>query len=125
MKLRCKGNSLRLRVTRSELATLQACGCVQETIAFPGGSSLSYSLAVDSNADPVQVAFQMGQISVRLSPAQLVSWSEEDQVGVYATLPVTDATHLEILLEKDFACLDLSDEENEDTFANPLAGKTC
>jgi len=30
-----------------------------------------------------------------------------------------------VIVEKDFACLDRSDEGNKDTFANPLAGPNC
>jgi hypothetical protein len=32
---------------------------------------------------------------------------------------------LDLIVEKDFACLDLSDADNEDTFPNPLVGTTC
>ena len=32
------------------------------------------------------------------------------------------AGSLEVVVEKDFACLDRSDEGNSDNFANPLAG---
>jgi hypothetical protein len=32
---------------------------------------------------------------------------------------------LQVLIEKYFACLDKPDEENVDTFPNPLAGTKC
>lgn len=32
---------------------------------------------------------------------------------------------LELILEKDFACLDRSDADNHDTFPNPLIGASC
>jgi hypothetical protein len=32
---------------------------------------------------------------------------------------------LDVLIEKDFACLDRNDKENEDTFPNPNVGTTC
>jgi hypothetical protein len=35
------------------------------------------------------------------------------------------AGSLEVVVEKDFACLDRSDEGNSDNFANPLAGAVC
>jgi hypothetical protein len=53
------------------------------------------------------------------------AWSEESQIGIYATLPIGPAGSLEIAVEKDFACLDGRDEDNQDTFANPLEGKVC
>ncbi len=127
MKLRLKGNSLRLRVTRSELAHLQAGERIQETILFPTNpdAGLDYILEVGSHSQPVRVAFVSQQIVVSVSQDQLASWSGEHQVGIYASLPVTESTALEVAIEKDFACLDLSDEDNKDTFPNPMAGKAC
>lgn len=127
MKLRLKGNSLRLRVTRSELARLQAGQRIEETILFPANNDarLSYALQVGSHSQPVHVAFALQQIVVSVSQDQLVSWSDEHQVGIYASLAINESKNLEVAIEKDFACLDLSDEDNKDTFANPMAGKAC
>ena len=127
MKLRLKGNSIRLRVTRSELARLQAGEHLQETIRFSAGpnATFTYALEVGSHSQPVTVVFVDQQIAVSVSQDQLTSWSGEHQVGIYASLPVDETTVLEVSIEKDFACLDLSDEDNADTFANPLAGKAC
>jgi len=127
VKLRLKGNSIRLRVTRSELARLQAGERIQETIRFSAdpNARLAYVLEISSHSQPVTVAFVAQQIVVSVSQDQLTSWSGEHQVGIYASLPVDETTVLEVSIEKDFACLDLSDEDNADTFANPLAGKAC
>ena len=127
MKLRLKGSTLRLRVTRSELARLQAGQRIEETVLFPGISdpSLRYTLEAGSLSQPVEVAFVSHQIVVSISEDQLTTWSGEYQVGTYASLPVTENTNLEVAIEKDFACLDLSHADNQDTFANPLAGKAC
>jgi hypothetical protein len=127
MKLRLQGSTLRLRVTRSELGRLEAGQCIEETVLFPNSSdtSLRYTLEVGSHSQPVRVAFKSYQIAVSISEDQLTSWSGQHQVGIYASLPVTDHTNLEVAIEKDFACLDLSDRDNQDTFANPMAGKAC
>lgn len=127
MKLRLKGNSIRLRVTRSELARLQAGERIQETVRFSAdpNARFAYVLEVGSHSQPVTTVFVDQQIAVSVSQEQLTSWSGEHQVGIYASLPVDETTVLEVSIEKDFACLDLSDEDNADTFANPLAGKAC
>jgi hypothetical protein len=127
MKLRLKGSSLRLRVTRSELGRLQEGERIEETVLFPAssGTSLMYALEVGSHPQPVQVTFNSHRIVVSVSEDQITSWSGQDQVGIYASLPVTAGTNLEVAIEKDFACLDLSDADNEDTFSNPMAGKSC
>ena len=49
----------------------------------------------------------------------------QSEVGVYTTLDMGSAGSLEVAVEKDFACLDRSDEDNCDTFANPHLGATC
>jgi hypothetical protein len=54
-----------------------------------------------------------------------VKWASTDQVGIEGRQPVDNETSLQILIEKDFACIDGTDEENADTFPNPLAGLKC
>jgi uncharacterized protein DUF7009 len=127
VKLRIKGKSLRLRVARSELARLSAGERVEETIRFAPEPEavLRYTLASDSEGDGVQVRYSPGEIAVIVSVDQMRSWSEESQVGIYARLLIRDAETLEISIEKDFACLDGSDQDNRDTFANPLEGRSC
>ena len=106
---------------------LQAGERIQETIRFSAAPSatLTYVLEIASHSQPVTTVFVDQQITVSVSQEQLTSWSGEHQVGIYASLPVDETTVLEVSIEKDFACLDLSDEDNADTFANPLAGKAC
>jgi hypothetical protein len=127
MKLRMKKNSIRLRVTRSELARLQAHEFIQESVRFASApdAELCYLLRSDAQIQPVTVTYASQQIVVSLSQEQLASWSGDDQIGIYASLVVDSSTTLEVVIEKDFACLDRSDEDNTDTFANPLAGTAC
>jgi hypothetical protein len=49
---------------------------------------------------------------------------QDSQVGVYTTVDIPPEGLLDLIVEKDFACLDQSDEDNTDTFPNPL-GKIC
>jgi hypothetical protein len=127
MKLRIKGNSLRLRVTRPELDALERGGPVAEIIHFgpEAGQSLRYSLSAQAQAAPVAVTFEANAIAVILAQEQLEAWSKDDQVGVYAALEIGHASPLEVVVEKDFKCLDSRGEQDEDAFPNPLAGKVC
>jgi hypothetical protein len=127
MKMRIKGNSLRLRITRSELARLDAGECVVETtkLSAAQNGTLSYSLKGDASVDEMTVNYQPGRIDVLVPVAEMRAWCGNDEVGVYAVLDVGDGESLEFSVEKDYACLDRSVEDNEDTFANPRAGKAC
>jgi hypothetical protein len=127
MKLRIKGNSLRLRVSRSELARFQAGDRIEETIHFTAApdATLTYALESALKSSPVTVRYGPREVTVVLSRDRARMWAAPSEVGVYTTLDVGPAGSLEVVIEKDFACLDGSDEDNCDTFANPLAGTTC
>jgi hypothetical protein len=127
MKLRIKGNSLRLRVSRSEFARFQAGGRIEETIHFSAApeATLTYALESSFRPSPVAVRYGAREVTVILSKDRTRIWSDQSEVGVYTTLDIGPAGSLEVAVEKDFACLDRSGQDNSDTFTNPLAGAAC
>ena len=127
MKLRINGKSLRLRVSRSELATLLAGDRVEETIHFApqAGASFTCALQQDTAAKSPAVHYTDNKVSVLLPPDQAYVWSAPDQVGIAEEISLGAIGSLFLLIEKDFACLDRGEEDNQDTFANPHAGRTC
>ena len=127
MKLRIKGNSLRLRISRSELDRFAAGERLAETIHFApdADARLTYSLVQDASASALQVDYQPLAVALRVPTKLSQTWAHSEQVGLYRTADLGDQGQLEISLEKDFACLDLSDAENADTFPNPNAGRAC
>jgi len=128
MKLRIKGDSLRLRVTRSELThLLKGGGRIEETIHFTAvpQSKLTYALVIAVQTAPVSVEYGFPGLTVIVSEDQLQVLASENEIGIYALLDVGDSRSLEVSVEKDFACLDGSDEENSDTFTNPHAEANC
>jgi hypothetical protein len=127
MKLRIKGNSLRLRVSRSELARVLAGERVAETIRFAAApeAKLTYALERGAHAGGANVRYCAQEVTVSLSVEQVERWSQESEVGVYTMVDIAPEGSLEVIVEKDFACLDRSDADNKDTFANPLMGSAC
>jgi len=127
MKLRIKGDSLRLRVSRAELARLLAGERVDDTIHFgpTPEARLTYALESVSGGVCASVRHSATEIAIILSEGQLRSWGEAGRVGIYTTVDVGLAVRLELIIEKDFACLDRTDEDGEDTFANPNALEVC
>jgi hypothetical protein len=114
MKLRFHANSLRLRLSRSEVTRLAEIGRVEETIAFAPGKDLSYT--VESGPSAAVVAELEGSRIRVLLPANVAkNWIESDQTGIEGG----DGT-LRVLVEKDFQCLHRESEEDADAFANPL-----
>ncbi len=127
MKLRINGNSLRLRISRSELARFQAVRRIEETVQFTADpeAKLTYALESASQFSPVKVRYASNEVTVVLSEDQVSIWADAGEVGVYTALEMGQAGSLDVIVEKDFACVDRSDAENSDTFPNPHAGATC
>jgi hypothetical protein len=64
-------------------------------------------------------------VAVLIPADQANAWGTTDEVGIAEDISLGDLGTLAILIEKDFACLDRSDEDNHDTFPNPNAGTSC
>jgi len=126
MKLRVKGNSLRLRVSPSEMARLLQTGRIEETIHFAPqeDAKLTYGIEHAATGQEISVRYRPQEVMVVLSTDAAHQWAEGEQVGICGAFNV-GPDQLALLVEKDFACLDGKDSDNEDTFANPKSGVVC
>lgn len=113
MKLRLHSNTLRLRLSQSEVSALAATGSLEETMSFAPGQTLSYALESTPTGMPA-VAFEDNRIRVMLPASTVKNWIESDQTGIDAT-----SGPLRLLVEKDFQCLHRASEEDRDAFPNP------
>ena len=124
MKLRLRGDSLRLRLTQSEVLALRDQGFWQDTTALgpAGGPSLAYRVESTDSAAP-EVFFTKGDqavVTIRIPSAEIAPWSQSTQVGIY----FSETWGLKVAVEKDFRCLDPSrDEDETDNFTNPNEGQ--
>src|SRR5665811_2172531 len=66
MKLRLQGNSLRLRLTRSEVVRLDGHGTVEEAASFGSGGRLTYRIQSRTGTEPLHADFSGGAITVLL-----------------------------------------------------------
>jgi hypothetical protein len=120
MRLRIKGDSLRLRVGTSEVKQLMASGRIEETIHFAPGAHLIYALEHSATAACVSVSHTPDELVVILPASVAQAWANGDDVGIYAAVP-NGSGSLEVAIEKNFACLDSSHAGNHDTYPNPKA----
>ena len=121
MKLRIKGNSLRVRITRSEVDRLVNDGRIEETtwLGRDDGSRISYVLEHEAGAKAVGLRFDPPVLAVVVPTSQMREWATGDEVGIYTSLDLGARGALDLVIEKDFACLHGTDEDNEDAFPNP------
>jgi hypothetical protein len=112
MKLRLQGNSLRLRLGRSEVAHLAECGAVEESAAFHTGT-LTYRVESSLQNAALLAAFEDGTIVVHIPAETVQTWASTDEVGLYG-----QDGGMRIAIEKDFRCLTRTEEE-PDAFPHP------
>jgi hypothetical protein len=127
MKLRVYKNSLRLRLGPSEVARLLASGRIEETIRFAPGDTAQLTYALElaaAGGDGLSVRYAPREIAVLVPPGQARQWAEGAAVAISGEVGDGE-DRLELLVEKDFACIDRKPERNEDTFPNPKAGAAC
>ena len=126
MKLRIRGNSVRLRLTQKEVAQFDRTGKVEEEIDFGASQTLIYALEKTERSDAVSVDFENSRLRVRVPEKAAREWIESDQTGLEAAPKVGENKCLRILIEKDFACLkERPGEDDGDAFPNPLEGAKC
>lgn len=127
MKLRINGNSLRLRLLRSEVVRLLAGDRLEETIHFTpeAAARFSYTLQLEPEVSMPTIQYSGNRVAVLIPDDVAIAWGTSDQVGIAEDINLGEFGALALLIEKDFACLDHSQEDNQDTFANPNAAKTC
>jgi hypothetical protein len=122
MKIRINGNSVRIRLSRSEVDRFGKEGLLQESTDF-GNGSLLYSMQSKKDINGLEASFSDSKITMYV-PANVISeWVSTEKVGFDNYMDIGNGKQLFLLLEKDFKCIDNSMEDQSDNFENPH--KTC
>jgi hypothetical protein len=122
MKLRLRENSIRLRLLQSEVRQLRETGNISERIIFGVNptETLTYSLRISGEAEKIFAQMTDNQIEIFLPIIITENWADTNEVGLYETQEMGDLGNLEIIVEKDFVCVDRPlDEDNKDAFPHP------
>ncbi|MES2375456.1 MAG: hypothetical protein V4553_02705 [Bacteroidota bacterium] len=114
MKIRIKGNSLRYRLTKTDVEQFSLSGYVEETIDF-GSQALTYALE-RSELNILMATFDHNKITLLMPRNMATEWEMTDRVGFEGF-----DNDLFLLIEKDFKCLDNVAEDQSDNYPNPLA----
>lgn len=113
MKIRIKGNSIRYRLTRSEVERFCSSGYIEEVINF-GRRQLIYALQ-QTPAAGLSTTFEGNKITIYMSAQMAAEWVSTEIVGFEDRNP-----SMYLLVEKDFVCIDSSIEDQSDNYPNPL-----
>ncbi len=122
MKIRIRGNSIRLRLLQSEVKQLGEMGKVSEQIRFglTDNEILIYTLQTSPETNEITAGFCRNEICVTLPEALAKNWIETDEEISLESEKDLENDRLKILVEKDFVCLTRKDDpDNLDAFPNP------
>jgi hypothetical protein len=122
MKLRIKGNSIRIRLTKTEVSTIATAGYLQAETLFVN-NKLVYALQRVDEGNELTATLEQNKITVFVPSALTKDWPSNNIIGFEANMPLADNKTLYLLVEKDFVCLDHTNEDQSDNYENP--NKTC
>lgn len=109
------GNSIRLRLSQSEVTNLAEKGLVEEKTDFPNGQNFTYALSAMTETDNLLAEFLNGKIEIKIPKEIAENWANSNEVGIYGT-----HENIQIAVEKDFKCLTIREGEDEsDSFPHP------
>ena len=112
MKLRIRDNTLRIRLTKSEVNALSENGRLMSKTEFVG-QDFVYGIEAREQSE-LTVTYENGTIWVGMPSSFIQEWVNTDRV----TFEGKDQ-RIELLLEKDFVCLDRPEEDQSDNYPNP------
>lgn len=101
MKLRIRGQQLRIRTDPQEMRVLASSGSIEDRIELAPNRPLIYRLRVAAEAKTLAVAFEDNLIEVRIPPGEAKEWCSTDLIGLSGTQR-NGATELSVSVEKDF-----------------------
>jgi hypothetical protein len=119
MKIRIQGNSIRVRLTQSEVRAVGEGGSVEQSTAFSPVARLYSRVESSTQAQTLVATFDNQLLLIRVPANQARRWAESEEVGIESEQPIADGTSLRLLIEKDFECLHPRAEEIADAFPNP------
>jgi hypothetical protein len=103
LKLRIHRNSLRLRLSRSDVEQFRKTGICASALRFGPASQLTYTLETSSLCTAMEARYDQDCIRVLLPLDMGQGWADSDQISL--SLDRTESDSLSLLIEKDFECL--------------------
>ena len=105
MKLRIEDDTLRLRLSEKEVLEFADKGRVAAVVHFGAGPQQHMTYALErTDVAAVQVRFDATGLTVLVPTAVATIWTTTEQNGFSENLPLVEARHLRILVEKDLDC---------------------
>ncbi|MGC2662135.1 MAG: hypothetical protein WA324_29580 [Bryobacteraceae bacterium] len=114
MKLRLRGNSIRLRLNRQDVDRLASGNILEEQVLFPASTRFCYCL--EPSTDGAAAQFDGTSMRIAVPSAAISEWATGQEIGLYFDFPAGEHP-LKVSIEKDLECLhDSGDEPDPEAF---------
>ncbi len=116
MKIRMTTDSIRIRIRKSELDQLMSHSYIEDSITFGADDIFRYGLVISDEATTLLGEYKDSSIQIFIPKAIAMNWARTDLVSLEENIAVDEGQQLHLLVEKDFPCLDRTEEDYDDTF---------
>lgn len=121
MKLRIRGQSLRLRLQKQDVERLLADGRLFEKTCI-GPRIFQYGIESNKDGSGMTASFDGDRILIKVPHDRILKWAGSEELSLYGEHQ-SDASLLKILIEKDLMCIKPRTspmwEDESDAFPNP------
>ncbi|MEM9547678.1 MAG: hypothetical protein AAGA77_16980 [Bacteroidota bacterium] len=123
MKIRIRDNSIRFRLSATDLKKLRKKGKLVSKCIFGTSQVFKYSVVSkkNGNSEFLCVDLKKNHISIELAASDVKEWVKTDLEGFDAIMDNGTKEGLYVLVEKDWQCLTPRGEDESDLFPNPNA----
>lgn len=118
MKIRIRKNSIRFRLTRVEVEEFCKQGHYEEKTVFEN-ATFRYGLRIIEHLETLSVDYASNTITIKVPKKLAENWNSNEKVGFENTVSLKNGNQLQLLLEKDFTCLDDRAEDESNNYPNP------
>ena len=120
MKVRIQKNSIRLRLKQPEVIQFQQEGRVSEILEFGDDAEDQLAFTLEVFDQPGLAVRFIAKTTVIYVPSTLAEeWTTSDLVGFDGRVDTGKGRTVDILVEKDFVCMDGREEDNVGSYPNP------
>lgn len=122
MKIRIQGNTIRFRLKQFEVEQFKEEGAIKASLEFGDltQNQLQFIIATTSES---RFSLKQNATVIQLFVPNVTAdeWTSTELVGFNENIITENGKEVSILVEKDFKCLDRSDEDEVGSYPNPLA----
>jgi len=120
MKIRILANTLRFRLRQPEVQQFRQYGKVTEITEFGPGPADQLRFCLQISSEPeLTISFELNTTIIGVPKRLAEEWTTTDLVGFDGKIDTGKGRMMEVLVEKDFVCLDSPEEDNIGAYPNP------